>query len=52
MDLRFVEGHEAIMKIQVNNIEELSNGAVFCQILDIIGAETVRMQKINWNAKL
>lgn len=40
------------MQINVQTIEELSNGSAFCQLLDVISPGTVRMQKLNWNAKL
>lgn len=43
---------EVFIKINIHSIEELSNGAAFCQLVDVISPGTVRMQKINWHAKL
>jgi RP/EB family microtubule-associated protein len=40
------------IQLNVQTIEDLSSGAAFCQLLDILHHGTVRMHKINWNAKL
>lgn len=33
-------------------MEELANGAAFCQLVDIISHGAARMQKVNWQARL
>ena len=39
------------MQTNVKNIEDLSNGAVFCQLVDKIHPSS-KIKKINWSAKL
>lgn len=40
------------LKLNVEKIEQLGNGAAYVQILDIIYPGEVPLQKSNWNAKL
>lgn len=39
------------MKLQVDVIEDLGSGAVYCQLLDAAFGQRVPMQKVNWKAK-
>jgi len=39
-------------KIELKNIEHCCTGAVYCQILDSIHPGKVKMNKVNWKAKL
>ena len=41
-----------IIKIDIKSIEETQTGAIFCQLLDALHPGTVRMNKVNWKAKL
>ena len=41
-----------IIKIDIKSIEEAQTGAIFCQLLDALHPGTVRMNKVNWKAKL
>lgn len=38
--------------MNLSKIEQLSSGAVYCQILDIIYPGKVPLSKVNWKAKL
>lgn len=39
-------------KINITKVEQLSSGAVYCQILDIIHPGKVPLSKVNWKAKM
>ena len=36
---------------ELKNLNQLTTGAVFCQLLDACHPNTVRMNKVNWKAK-
>lgn len=38
--------------LEIKSIEQTSTGAIFCQLLDAAHPGTVRMNKVNWKAKL
>ena len=40
------------LNLEIKSIEETQTGAIFCQILDALHPGTVRMNKVNWRAKL
>ena len=40
------------LDLEVKNLEETKTGAIFCQLLDAAHPGTVRMNKVNWKAKL
>lgn len=40
-----------VYKLNLNTIEELCTGALFCQIIDSIYPNKVKMFKVNWEAK-
>ena len=42
----------ATLKLEIKSIEETQTGAIFCQLLDAAHPGTVRMNKVNWKAKL
>lgn len=41
-----------LLKLNIEKIENLGTGAVYCQIADIIYPNDVAMSKVNWKAKL
>ena len=41
-----------ILDLEIKSIEETQTGAIFCQLLDAAHPGTVRMNKVNWKAKL
>ena len=40
------------LNLEIKSIEETQTGAIFCQLLDALHPGTVRMNKVNWRAKL
>ena len=40
------------LKMNITRIEQASTGAIYCQLIDCIFPNKVKMNKINWNAKL
>ena len=40
------------LDLKIKSIEETQTGALFCQLLDAAHPGTVRMNKVNWKAKL
>ena len=40
------------LNLEIKAIEETQTGAIFCQLLDALHPGTVRMNKVNWRAKL
>ena len=40
------------LNLQIKSIEETQTGAIFCQLLDAAHPGTIRMNKVNWKAKL
>jgi len=40
------------LNLEIKSIEETQTGAIFCQLLDALHPGTVRMNKVNWKAKL
>ena len=40
------------LNLEIKSIEQTSTGAIFCQLLDAAHPGTVRMNKVNWKAKL
>jgi len=40
------------LNLEIKSIEETQTGAIFCQLLDAMHPGTVRMNKVNWKAKL
>jgi RP/EB family microtubule-associated protein len=38
-------------KLEINDIIQAANGAIYCQIVDAIHPNKVRMAKVNWKAK-
>ena len=40
------------LNLEIKSIEETQTGAIFCQLLDSLHPGTVRMNKVNWKAKL
>ena len=40
------------LDLQIKSIEQTITGAIFCQLLDAAHPGTVRMNKVNWKAKL
>ena len=40
------------LKLEIKSIEETQTGAIFCQLLDAAHPGSVRMNKVNWKAKL
>ena len=40
------------LDLEIKSIEETQTGALFCQLLDAAHPGTVRMNKVNWKAKL
>ena len=40
------------LDLEIKSIEQTSTGAIFCQLLDAAHPGTVRMNKVNWKAKL
>ena len=42
----------ATLKLEIKSIEETQTGAIFCQLLDAAHPGTIRMNKVNWKAKL
>ena len=38
--------------LEIKSIEQMITGAIFCQLLDAAHPGTVRMNKVNWKAKL
>ena len=40
------------LNLELKSIEETQTGAIFCQLLDALHPGTVRMNKVNWKAKL
>ena len=41
-----------ILHIEIKGIEQTVTGAIFCQLLDAAHPGTIRMNKVNWKAKL
>ena len=41
----------AFTQLQLQNIEQLGTGAVFCQLLDVVHPGRVPLSKVNWKAK-
>ena len=41
-----------ILKLDIKGIDQTMTGAIFCQLLDAAHPGTVRMNKVNWKAKL
>ena len=41
-----------ILDLEIKSIEETQTGALFCQLLDAAHPGTVRLNKVNWKAKL
>ena len=39
-----------ILDIKIDSIEQLTTGAIFCQLLDACNPGSVRMNKVNWSA--
>lgn len=39
------------LELNIESIEDLGTGAVYCQLLDYGFGQRVPMQKINWKAK-
>lgn len=40
-----------IAQLNLNKIEQLGSGAVYCQIIDAIHPGKIPMSKVNWKAK-
>ena len=40
------------LDLKIKGIEQTITGAIFCQLLDAAHPGTVRMNKVNWKAKL
>ena len=40
------------LDLEIKSIEETQTGAIFCQLLDAAHPGTVRLNKVNWKAKL
>ena len=40
------------LNLEIKSIEETQTGAIFCQLLDAAHPGTIRMNKVNWKAKL
>ena len=40
------------LNLKIKSIEETQTGAIFCQLLDAAHPGTIRMNKVNWKAKL
>ena len=40
------------LDLEIKSIEQTSTGAIFCQLLDAAHPGTVRLNKVNWKAKL
>ena len=40
------------LNLEIKSIEETQTGALFCQLLDAAHPGTIRMNKVNWKAKL
>ena len=40
------------LDLEIKSIDETQTGAIFCQLLDAAHPGTVRMNKVNWKAKL
>lgn len=40
------------LKLQIEKIDQLGAGSVYCQLLDMIYPGSVCMSKVNWKAKL
>ena len=40
------------LKLEIKSIEETQTGAIFCQLLDAAHPGSIRMNKVNWKAKL
>ena len=40
------------LDLEITGIEQIATGAVFCQLLDAAHPGTIRMNKVNWKAKL
>lgn len=40
-----------LIQLNLNKIEQLGSGAVYCQVMDVIDPGKVPMSKINWRAK-
>lgn len=41
-----------LTKVNITKVEQLSSGAIYCQILDIIHPGKVPLNKVNWKAKM
>ncbi|KRX01887.1 Calponin homology domain [Pseudocohnilembus persalinus] len=41
----------SLLKINVNKIEQLGTGAVYCQIIDSMYPGAVKMSRVNWKAR-
>ena len=41
-----------ILKMNITRIEQACTGAIYCQLIDCIFPNKVKMNKVNWKAKL
>jgi len=40
-----------LLNLNINKIEQLGSGSIYCQILDVIHPGKVSLSKVNWKAK-
>lgn len=46
-----IEWANSTFQLSISKVEQCSNGAVYCQIIDAVHPGCVAMKKVNWNAR-